>query len=110
MDSAIEKKWFKEGINVGSQLAREHVHEFIHSIESSHEQYRNLMKEFLVVYKENDFWKDDLSFRLRNDVGNNIDYDASTSELIDEMTWLEGKFDAGFYTGVVKYLQKEKLI
>jgi len=110
MKPKIEEKWFKQGIEIGGKIALEHEEEFKFAIENSPSQYRNLLKEFLTLYKENDFWKDTLAFELRKDIGNNLDYEPSMAELIDEMESLEGKFNSGFYTGIVKYLQSEKLI
>ena len=110
MKPKIEEKWFKEGVDVGNKIAEEHEDEFKYVIDNSKSEYRNLLKEFLAVYKDSDFWKDNISYELRKDVGNNIEYEPSTEELIDEMEALESKFDSGFYTGVVKYLQAKKLI
>jgi len=110
MNSKIEERWFKEGINIGTKVAEEHLEEFKHAVKNLPEKHRNIMKEFLVVYKDNDFWVNTLSYELRTDVENHLDYEPSTSELIEEMAKLEDKFDAGFYTGIVKYLQEQKLV
>lgn len=110
MKSKIEKRWFKKGQEVGKKIAEEHEDEFKYAIDNSPEKYKNLLKEFLVLYKEGDYWDDVLSYDLRKDVGNNINYEPSTSELIDEMEELEGHFDSGFYTGVVQHLQSKNLI